>query len=221
MKPQLILAPSMLSADFRNLGEEIKAVEKGGAPYLHIDVMDGIFVPSISFGMPVIKSIRSATKMVFDVHLMMTDPVNYIENFAKAGSDVITVHTECDSELDKCIDLIHKCGKKAGLSIKPKTSPEALFPYLDMIEHILVMTVEPGFGGQSMMTDCLDKISVIKAECTARGLNIPIMIDGGVNASNVRMAAKAGADMMVAGNAVFGASDRAAAFRELSELSQI
>ena len=145
-----------------------------------------------------------------------------IENFAKAGSDVITVHTECDSDLDECIDLIHRCGKKAGLSVKPKTAPEALFPYLDKIEHILVMTVEPGFGGQSMMPDCLDKIAVIKAEVAARGLkNIPVMIDGGVNASNVRMAAEAGADMMVAGNAVFGASDRAAAFKELCRLSEI
>ncbi len=216
-----VIAPSLLSADFTRMGEEVREIESAGTQVLHIDIMDGHFVPNLTFGYSMVKALRPITGMVFDVHLMMTDPVNYIENFAKAGSDVITVHTECDSELDKCIDLIHKCGKKAGLSIKPKTSPEALFPYLDMIEHILVMTVEPGFGGQSMMTDCLDKISVIKAECTARGLNIPIMIDGGVNASNVRMAAKAGADMMVAGNAVFGASDRAAAFRELSELSQI
>ena len=217
-----IIAPSLLSADFTRMGEEVREIEAVGTKVLHIDIMDGHFVPNLTFGYSMVKALRPLTGMVFDVHLMMTHPLDYIENFAKAGSDVITVHTECDSDLDECIDLIHRCGKKAGLSVKPKTAPEALFPYLDKIEHILVMTVEPGFGGQSMMPDCLDKIAVIKAEVAARGLkNIPVMIDGGVNASNVRMAAEAGADMMVAGNAVFGASDRAAAFKELCRLSEI
>ena len=215
-----IIAPSLLSADFTRMGEEVREIEAVGAKVLHIDIMDGHFVPNLTFGYSMVKALRPITEMVFDVHLMMTDPADYIENFAKAGSDVITVHVECDSDPGQCIDLIHKCGKKAGLSIKPKTAPEALFPYLDRLQHILVMTVEPGFGGQSMMPDCLDKITAIKAECDRRGLAVPVMIDGGVNAANIRRAAEAGADMMVAGNAVFGASDRAAAFNELSLLSK-
>lgn len=215
-----IIAPSLLSADFTRMGEEVREIEAVGAKVLHIDIMDGHFVPNLTFGYSMVKALRPITEMVFDVHLMMTDPADYIENFAKAGSDVITVHVECDSDPGQCIDLIHKCGKKAGLSIKPKTAPEALFPYLDRLQHILVMTVEPGFGGQSMMPDCLDKITAIKAECDRRGLAVPVMIDGGVNAANIRRAAEAGADMMVAGNAVFGASDRAAAFNELNSLSK-
>ena len=216
-----VIAPSLLSADFTRLGEEVREIEAAGAKVLHIDIMDGHFVPNLTFGYSMVKALRPLTQMVFDVHLMMTHPLDYIEDFAKAGSDIITVHTECDSDLKSCIDLIHRCGVKAGLSVKPKTSPDALFPYLDSIDHILVMTVEPGFGGQSMMPECLDKIAAVKAECAARGLTIPVMIDGGVNASNVKRAAGAGADMMVAGNAVFGAADRAAAFRELSEGSVI
>lgn len=216
-----IIAPSLLSADFTRMGEEVREIESAGAKVLHIDIMDGHFVPNLTFGYSMVKALRPLTDMVFDVHLMMTDPIDYIEDFAKAGADVITVHAECDSDLNECIDLIHKCGKKAGLSVKPKTAPEVLFKYLDRLEHILIMTVEPGFGGQSMMPECLAKIAPIKAECAARELRIPVMIDGGVNAANVRTAAEAGADMMVAGNAVFGAADRAEAFRRLSERSEI
>ncbi|MGN0475300.1 MAG: ribulose-phosphate 3-epimerase [Acutalibacteraceae bacterium] len=211
------IAPSLLSADFTKLGEEVKEIESVGTEILHIDIMDGHFVPNLTFGYSMVKALRPVSDMIYDVHLMMTNPLSYIENFAKAGSDIITVHTECDDDINECLALIHKCGVKAGLSVKPKTSPDALFPYLDKLEHILVMTVEPGFGGQSMMPECLDKIAVIKAECASRGLNIPVMIDGGVNADNVQTAARAGADMMVAGNAVFGAKDRAAAFKILSE----
>ncbi len=214
-----VIAPSLLSADFTRMGEEVREIESAGARVLHIDIMDGHFVPNLTFGYSMVKALRPLTDMIFDVHLMMTDPINYIEDFAKAGSDVITVHTECRSDAGQCIDLIHRCGVKAGLSIKPKTAPDALFPYLGRIEQILVMTVEPGFGGQSMIPECLDKIAVIHSECASRGLTVPVMIDGGVNASNVQTAAKAGADMMVAGNAVFGAKDRAAAFRELCGLS--
>ena len=216
-----IIAPSLLSADFTRMGDEVREIESVGARVLHIDIMDGHFVPNLTFGYSMVKALRPVTDMIFDVHLMMTDPIDYIEDFAKAGSDIITIHTECNSDPDSCIRLIHQCGKKAGLSIKPKTAPEALFPYLGKLDHILVMTVEPGFGGQSMMPECLDKIAVIKSECSARGLDIPVMIDGGVNAKNASMAAQAGADMMVAGNAVFGASDRAAAFKALCELSDI
>ncbi len=211
------IAPSLLSADFTKLGEEVKEIESVGTEILHIDIMDGHFVPNLTFGYSMVKALRPISTMVYDVHLMMTNPLSYIENFAKAGSDIITVHTECSDDIDECINLIHQCGVKAGLSIKPKTAPDALFPYLDKLEHILVMTVEPGFGGQSMMPECLDKIAVIKAECAKRGLDIPVMIDGGVNAENVQIAAKAGADMMVAGNAVFGVKDRATAFKTLSQ----
>lgn len=211
------IAPSLLSADFTKLAEEVKEIESVGTEILHIDIMDGHFVPNLTFGYSMVKALRPISDMVYDVHLMITNPLDYIENFAKSGSDVITVHVECDDDLNKCIDIIHSCGAKAGLSVKPKTAPEELFPYLDKLEHILIMTVEPGFGGQSMIPECLDKIAVIKEECAKLGLNIPVMIDGGVNASNVRTAAKAGADMMVAGNAVFGAKDRAAAFKTLSE----
>lgn len=215
------IAPSLLSADFTRLAEEVREIQSVGAEILHIDIMDGHFVPNLTFGYSMVKALRPVSDMVYDVHLMITNPLDYIENFAKAGSDIITVHVECDDNLDKCIDLIHSCGIKAGLSIKPKTAPEALLPYLDKLEHILVMTVEPGFGGQSMIPECLDKISVIKAECGKRGLNIPVMIDGGVNVSNVQTAAKAGADMMVAGSAVFGAKDRAAAFKVISKGSVV
>lgn len=211
------IAPSLLSADFTKLAEEVKEIESVGADILHIDIMDGHFVPNLTFGYSMVQALRPISDMIYDVHLMMTNPLNYIENFAKAGSDIITVHTECDDDIDKCIALIHRLNVKAGLSIKPRTSPNALFPYLDKLEHILVMTVEPGFGGQSMMPECLDKIALIKAECAKQGREIPVMIDGGVNADNVQVAAKAGADMMVAGNAVFGAKDRSAAFKILSE----
>lgn len=216
-----IIAPSLLSADFTKMGDEVKEIEAVGTRVLHIDIMDGHFVPNLTFGYSMVKVLRPLSGMVFDVHLMISHPLDYIENFAKAGSDVITVHTECDDDLDKCIELIHACGKKAGLSIKPNTPPDALYPYLGKLEHILVMTVEPGFGGQSMIPECLDKIAVIKAECARCGLTIPVMIDGGVNESNVHTAALAGADMMVAGNAVFGAKDRAAAFQSLSKGAEI
>lgn len=211
------IAPSLLSADFTKLAEEVKEIEAAGADILHIDIMDGHFVPNLTFGYSMVQALRPISDMIYDVHLMMTNPLNYIENFAKAGSDIITVHTECDDDIDKCIALIHRLNVKAGLSVKPKTSPNALFPYLDKLDHILVMTVEPGFGGQSMILECLDKIALIKAECAKRGREIPVMIDGGVNVDNVQIAAKAGADMMVAGNAVFGAKDRSIAFKTLSE----
>ena len=215
------IAPSLLSANFTKMGDEVKEIESIGARVLHIDIMDGHFVPNLTFGYSMVKALRPISGIIFDVHLMITHPLDYIESFAEAGSDIITVHTECDDDLNKCVQLIHSCGAKSGLSIKPNTPPEALFPYLGRLEQILVMTVEPGFGGQSMISECLDKIPVIKAECAKSGLSIPVMIDGGVNISNVRTAAKAGADMMVAGSAVFGAKDRAAAFRELTEGSVI
>ena len=212
-----IIAPSLLSADFTRMGEEVREIERAGATVLHIDIMDGHFVPNLTFGYTMVRALRPLSGMVFDVHLMMTHPLAYIENFAQAGSDVITVHVECDDDLSACIERIHACGVKAGLSIKPGTDLSALLPYLDRLDHILVMTVEPGFGGQSMMPACLDKIPAIKRALRERGRSVPVMIDGGVNAENIRRAAEAGADSMVAGNAVFGAPDRVEALRVLRE----
>jgi ribulose-phosphate 3-epimerase len=181
MKPQLILAPSMLSADFRNLGEEIKAVEKGGAPYLHIDVMDGIFVPSISFGMPVIKSIRSATKMVFDVHLMIVDPIRYISEFAASGADLITFHLEAAEDPGAVIDEIRKCGCKVGISIKPKTPFEDVIPYMDKVDMLLIMTVEPGFGGQKFMADMMPQLKKLREMLDQVNPSCHLEVDGGVD----------------------------------------
>lgn len=204
MKPQLILAPSMLSADFRNLGEEIKAVEKGGASYLHIDVMDGIFVPSISFGMPVIKSIRSATKMVFDVHLMIVDPIRYISEFAASGADLITFHLEAAEDPGAVIDEIRKCGCKVGISIKPKTPFEDVIPYMDKVDMLLIMTVEPGFGGQKMIPETLEKVRAARQYITEKGLQTDLQVDGGVKYDNIHLPLEAGANIFVAGSAVFG-----------------
>ena len=192
MKPQMILAPSILSADFKNLGEEIKAVEKGGATYLHIDVMDGVFVPSISFGMPVMKSIRSATDIVFDAHLMIIDPIRYIKEFAASGADLITFHLEAAQDPQAVIDEIRKYGCKVGISIKPKT------PFED------IMTVEPGFGGQKMMPETLDKVRAARAFVTEKGLQTDIQVDGGVKYDNIQLPLEAGANIFVVGSAVFG-----------------
>ena len=204
MKAHLKLAPSMLSADFLHLNREIKAIEKGGAHYLHIDVMDGIFVPSISFGMPVIKSIRSATSLVFDVHLMIVDPIRYIEEFAKSGADLITFHLEAAEDPQAVIDEIHRHGCKAGISIKPKTPFEDVAPYMDKVEMLLVMTVEPGFGGQKMMPETLDKVRAARAYITEKGLSTDIQVDGGVKFDNIDLPLEAGANIFVAGSAVFG-----------------
>ena len=166
-----ILAPSMLSADFKELGKEIQVIEENGAKYLHFDVMDGIFVPSISFGMPVLKSIRSGTNLVCDVHLMITEPIRYVEDFAKAGADLITIHLEACEDVDATIDKIKGCGCKVGVSIKPNTPVSALQPYLDKVDMILIMSVEPGFGGQKFIPSSLEKISETKAMIDANGLS--------------------------------------------------
>ena len=204
MKPEYILAPSMLSADFRRLGEEIAAVKEGGAPYLHIDVMDGVFVPSISFGMPVIQSIRSATDLVFDVHLMIIDPIRYIREFAQAGADLITFHLEAAGDPQAVIDEIRKYNCRVGVSIKPKTPFEAVRPYMDKVDMLLVMTVEPGFGGQKMMPETLDKVREARAFINAHGLQADLQVDGGVKYDNIDLPLEAGANIFVAGSAVFG-----------------
>ena len=204
-----ILAPSMLSADFKILGEELKTIEENGATYLHYDVMDGMFVPSLSFGPAILQSIRPASTMVHDVHLMIEEPIRYIEPFAKASADVITVHIEACEDLDATIAKIKEFGCKVGVSVKPKTPVSALEPYLDKIDMILIMSVEPGFGGQKFIPTSLDKIAEARAMVNAKGLNIDIQVDGGIYTHNVEEVLKAGANIIVAGSAVFNGDTEA------------
>ncbi|MEL4106074.1 ribulose-phosphate 3-epimerase [Oscillospiraceae bacterium WX1] len=209
------IAPSILSADFTRLGDEIKSVQS--ADYLHFDVMDGVFVPNISIGIPVLKSVRRATDMTLDVHLMMTEPVRYIDDFIAAGADIVVIHTEADTpeKTAEALARIRQLGKKAGLSIKPKTPPEDLLPYLDRLDMILVMTVEPGFGGQKFMADMLPKIAFLRRELDARQLACELAVDGGVDAVTAPLCIAAGANVLVAGSAVFGAADRASMITKL------
>jgi len=217
-----ILAPSILSADFRHLEEDMLAVEQAGAEWLHIDVMDGHFVPSISFGMPVIKAIRPVSNIVFDVHLMITEPIRYIEEFADCGADMITIHLEACSDVAATIEKIHGKGVKAGLSIKPGTPVEALVPYLDKVEMILVMCVEPGFGGQKYIESSTDKIRAVRRMIEERNLPVHVQVDGGIHIGNVSMILEAGANIIVAGSAVFGDDPkaRAAAFMEQLRMAE-
>lgn len=201
---EIIISPSILAADFNILGQQIKEVEKSGAKYLHIDVMDGMFVPSISFGMPVIRSIRKNTDLFFDVHLMIEEPLRYVEEFADCGADMITFHLEAaEGRVEETIDRIHALGCKAGLSIKPATPVSAVEPYVEKLDMILIMTVEPGFGGQKYIESSTEKIRQMRKIVAAHGLETDIQVDGGITAGNVSVVKKAGANVIVAGSAVF------------------
>ena len=202
-----ILAPSMLSADFGILAEQIKLLENSGVKYLHIDVMDGAFVPNISIGIPVVKSLRKYTDMVFDVHLMILSPEKYIEQFAKAGADIINIHYEACNCCEETLKRIRELGKSPAITIKPKTSWKEIIPFLPLVDMVLVMSVEPGFGGQSFIPSCTENLDGLSAYAKENGLNYNIEIDGGINRETVFTAVEHGANIIVAGSAVFGATD--------------
>ena len=211
------ISPSILSSDYGNLSSELKRMEACGADMLHIDVMDGHFVPNITLGAPIVKCIRKSSTLPFDVHLMISDPYKYIPDFVNAGSDIITFHAEADSDIEKTIDLILASGKKAGLSVKPKTPVEAVYPYLDKLSMVLVMTVEPGFGGQSFMESTMPKIKTLREKCP----DIDIEVDGGINYDTVKIAGQAGANVFVAGSAVFNSENPAEAINILKENAKV
>lgn len=214
------IAPSILSCDFSVMGEETKRMENAGADYIHLDVMDGHFVPNITFGAPVIKAIRPYSTLPFDVHLMIDHPYDYIDDFADAGADVITFHVESKSDIKATIAKIKEKGIKPGLVIKPKTPASAVFPYLKEIFMVLVMTVEPGFGGQSFMEDMLPKIQEIREEANNQGADILLELDGGINDKTIAKAAKAGSDICVSGTGVFKAPDAKQAIETLKSLCE-
>jgi len=211
------IAPSILSADFTRLGEEIRSVEEGGARVLHVDVMDGKFVPNITIGLPVVKSIRKVTRMTIDTHLMIEEPGRYAADFAKAGADMVSVHIEADPHIHRTLTSIREAGAKAGVAINPATPLAMLDDVLEYCDFILIMSVNPGFGGQSFIGPVLNKLRRLKNKIQDRGLNVKIEIDGGIGMENIAEIVAAGADILVAGSAVFGHGDPAACVRGLIE----
>ncbi len=216
----ILVAPSILSADFARLGESCDAMRSAGADLLHFDVMDGMFVPNISFGIPVLKDLNNYTDMPIDVHLMIEEPHRYIKEFAKNGADYITIHVEAESDIDGTLKMIADEGVIPAISIKPGTPAEAIFPYLETIGMILVMSVEPGFGGQSFMPCAIDKVRVLREECNRRGLtDMLIEVDGGINLETGKLVVDAGADVLVAGSALFNAEDPAAIIQQFKQMA--
>ena len=212
-----VLSPSILAADFKVLGQEMKKTEENGAAYIHFDVMDGMFVPSISFGMPVLASIHDATEQFMDAHLMVQEPIRYVEAFQKAGADYVTVHLEACEDVKTTLDKIHACGMKAGLAVNPETDVKELVPYMEDVEMILIMSVQPGFGGQKFIPESLDKIREVRAMLNEKNPETDIQVDGGIYVENVREVLDAGANVIVAGSAVFrgDAGENTAKFMEI------
>ena len=210
-----LIAPSLLAADFAHLADDIRRVECGGADFLHLDIMDGRLVPNISFGLPVVEAVRKTTRLELDTHLMLQDPMPFIAPFNKAGSNSVTIHVEIAVDPGPVLAAIRQQGLKCGLAVNPATPVEAIYPYLDELDLALVMSVEPGFGGQSFQDQALEKIRSLAVEIARRGLDLPIEVDGGVNANNAAACREAGAQLLVAGSAVFSAEDPALAIAAL------
>ena len=218
---KIMIAPSILSADLWNLGRDVETVRKAGADWLHVDVMDGHFVPNLSFGPAVVKNLCGRAQLPLDVHLMVQRPLKFIEAFAKAGADMLTVHIEAEDDVKEALLLIKKLGVKAGLSVKPDTDPKRLGDYLDLLDLVLVMTVQPGFGGQSFLTHSPAQIAAVRAQISAAGRPVWLEVDGGINAHTAAEAARAGADAFVAGNAIFAAADPQKALADIRRAATI